>query len=315
MSYTRGRFGVEYDATRQRNGDDRHLLGWSLAAIVVLALVSFVSARGCARRVKLPDFAPPAPVVPVAPAPAQPAEDVPAAPPLAQSAKPAPAASPSPQAAPPKPVVSEATRLVERWLANSEDRPPLERTLLEKLLAAERAGNAALALDTIERLRQRPAMADLDEPLARRLGALNFQRLLSRRPTPWTTTVTTRRGDSPYRIAREHGTTVAAVLKLNDLSSEAKLTPGTALRVLEFPRAALVVHRQTKQADLTLNGKFFKRYYASTGAATKPGSFQVTREAGPRTRFKDLGIVFAPTDLDEIAMLLPPNASIVVADP
>ena len=313
MSYTRGRFGVEYDATRQRNGDDRHLLGWSLAAIAVLALVSFVSARGCARRVKLPDFTPPAPVAPVDPVPDKPAADVPAAPSRAQSAKPVPAARP--KAAPPKPVVSEATRLVERWLANSEDRPPMERTLLEKLLAAERAGNAALALDTIERLRQRPAMADLDEPLARRLGALNFQRLLSRRPTPWTTTVTTRRGDSPYRIAREHGTTVAAVLKLNNLSPEAKLTPGTALRVLEFPRAALVVHRQTKQADLTLNGKFFKRYYASTGAATKPGSFQVTREAGPRTRFKDLGIVFAPTDLDEIAMLLPPGASIVVADP
>ena len=313
MSYTRGRFGVEYDATRQRNGDDRHLLGWSLAAIAVLALVSFVSARGCARRVKLPDFTPPAPVAPAVPASPKPAEDVPAAPPRAPSAKPVPTAKP--KAALPKPVFSEATRLVERWLANSEDRPPLERTLLEKLLAAERAGNAALALDTIERLRQRPAMADLDEPLARRLGALNFQRLLSRRPTPWTTTVTTRRGDSPYRIAREHGTTVAAVLKLNGLSSEAKLTPGTALRVLEFPRAALVVHRQTKQADLTLNGKFFKRYYASTGAATKSGSFQVTREAGPRTRFKDLGIVFAPTDLDEIAMLLPPNASIVVADP
>ena len=160
MSYTRGRFGIEYDATRQRNGDDRHLLGWSLAAIAVLALVSFVSARGCARRVKLPDFTPPAPVAPVAPAPAQPVKDVPAAPSRAQSAKPVPAARP--KAAPPKPVVSEATRLVERWLANSEDRPPLERTLLEKLLAAERAGNAALALDTIERLRQRPAMADLD---------------------------------------------------------------------------------------------------------------------------------------------------------
>ena len=310
MSYTRGRFGVEYDATRQRNGDDRHLLGWSLAAIAVLALVSFVSARGCARRVKLPDFTPPAPVV----APPTPPTKEPAKPFLADSSR-APAAKPTPAKPQPAPVASEAVRMVERWLANAGGRPDMERTLLEKLLVAERTGNAALALNTIERLRQRPAMADLDEPLARRLGALNFQLLLSRRPTPWTTTIMTRRGDSPYRIAREHGTTVAAVLRLNDIAGDAKLAPGTALRVLEFPRAALVVHRRTKQADLTLNGKFFKRYYASTGAATKPGSFQVTREAGPRTRFKDLGIVFAPTDLDEIAMLLPPNASIVVADP
>ena len=117
MSYTRGRFGVEYDATRPRNGDDRHLLGWSLAAIAVLALVSFVSARGCARRVKLPDFTPPASAAPVASASAQSAEDVPSAQPRTQSAKLVPTARS--KATPPKPIVSEATRLVERWLANS----------------------------------------------------------------------------------------------------------------------------------------------------------------------------------------------------
>ena len=206
--------------------------------------------------------------------------------------------------------------MVERWIATSDGRPAHERTLLEKLLAAERADNVALALDTIERLRKRPAMADLDEPLARRLGALNLQMLLSGRPTPWTATITARRGDTPYRIAREHGTTVSAVLVLNRLQPDTgKIEPGTVLRVLEFPRAALVVHRKTKQVDLTMNGKFFKRYYASTGAATKLMSVQVTREVGPRTRFGEMGIVFAPADLDEIAMFLPPGSSIAVTDP
>ena len=155
-------------------------------------------------------------------------------------------------------------------------------------------------------------MADLDEPLARRLGTLNLQRLFSGRPTPWTVTVTTKRGDSPYRIAREHGTTLAAVLRLNGIQPDTRLDAGTVLCVLEFPRAALVIHRQTKFADLTMNGKFFKRYYASTGAATKTGSFQVTREIGPRMRLKELAVVFVPDDLEEIAMLLPPGASIVV---
>ena len=210
---------------------------------------------------------------------------------------------------------ANAVRLVERWLADSAGRPALERTLLEKLLAAERTMNPMLALDTIERLRSRPAMADLDEPLARRLGALNLQCLYSSRPTPWTTSVVARRGDSAYRIAREHGTTLAAILKLNNLPPDSRLTPGTVLRVLEFPRTALVIHRQTKIADLSLNGKFFKRYYASTSAATKTGSFQVTRENGPRTRLKDLAVIFAPADLDEISMLLPPGASIVVTSP
>ena len=49
-------------------------------------------------------------------------------------------------------------------------------------------------------------------------------------------------------------------------------------------------------------------------ATTKAVSLQITREIGPRSRFKDLGLVFAPTDLDEIAMLLPPGASIAVTE-
>lgn len=312
MSFKRGRFGVEFNEMR-RDRSESHLLRWTLLGVAVLAIVSFVSTRGCARRVRMPDFTPPT-ADPVQPAPPQKQAPPPPAPVATNTqdvqAKPAPKVE-----APKKNVPSAAAQMVERWLTTSAGRPARERTLLEKLLAAERASNAVLALDTIERLRQRPAMADLDEPLARRLGALNLQLLLSDRPTPWTTTVTCRRGDTPFRIAREHGTTVSAVQRLNDLPQNAKLEPGTRLRVLEFPRAAIVIHRQTKQADLTINGKFFKRYYASTSAATKIVSVQVTREAGPRTRFGELGIVFAPSDLDELAMFLPPGASIAVTNP
>lgn len=299
MGYTRDRFGIEFNATKRDRGE-KHLLRWTLLGASVLAAVSFVSARGCAKRVHVLDFPPPEkPQVSVSKA-----ENTPkAVPPRAEPQKSSTGAS-------------AAVRTVERWIAESGGRPALERTLLEKLLAAERAANVALATDTIERLRKSPAMADLDEPLARRLGALNIQMLMSGFSTPWTATATARNGDSPYRVAREHGTTVSAVLKLNRLPPDTrKLDPGTVLRVLEFPRAALVVHRKTKQADLTLNGKFFRRYYASTGTNTVLASVQVTREAGPRTRFGEMGIVFAPGDLDEISMFLPPGASIAVTDP
>ena len=312
MSFKRGRFGVEFNEMR-RDRSESHLLRWTLLGAAVLAIVSFVSTRGCARRVRMPDFTPPT-ADPIQPTPPQKQTPPPPAPVATNT--PGVQAKPAPKVETPKKnVPSAAAQMVERWLTTSAGRPARERTLLEKLLAAERASNAVLALDTIERLRQRPAMADLDEPLARRLGALNLQLLLSDRPTPWTTPVTCRRGDTPFRIAREHGTTVSAVQRLNGLSQNAKLEPGTRLRVLEFPRAAIVIHRQTKQADLTINGKFFKRYYASTGAATKIVSVQVTREAGPRTRFGELGIVFAPSDLDELAMFLPPGASIAVTNP
>ena len=312
MGYERGKFGVEFNEVRHDQSES-HLLRWTLLGATVLAIVSFVSARGCAQRVRMPDFTPPT-ADPVQPVPPQKQNPPPPAPVATNT--PGVQAKPVQKNGTPKASVpSAAAQMVERWLATSAGRPVRERTLLEKLLAAERVGNAVLALDTIERLRQRPAMADLDEPLARRLGALNLQLLLSDRPTPWTTTVVSRRSDTPFRIAREHGTTVAAIQRLNGLAQNAKLEQGTRLRVLEFPRAAIVIHRQTKQADLTINGKFFKRYYASTGAATKIVSVQVTREAGPRTRFGELGIVFAPGDLDELAMFLPPGASIAVTDP
>ena len=309
MSYTRGRFGVEFNDVKRDSGE-RHLLRWTLLGAGALAVVSFISARGCASKVRMPDFTPQVSDLaqtPSPPAPEKKSAEADADRPVGANGK---APDPKRQSAP-----SAAANMVERWLRTSDDRPAHEKTLLGKLLAAERSANVVLALDTIERLRQRPAMADLDEPLARRLGALNLQLLMSGRPTPWATNVTSRRGDTPFRIAREHGTTVAAVLKLNGLPADAKLKPGTTLRIMEFPRAALVVHRKTKQADLTLNGKFFKRYYASTSPQTPTTSVQVTRESGPRTRFSSMGIVFAPDDLDEIAMFLPPGASIVVADP
>ncbi|MCQ2390958.1 MAG: LysM peptidoglycan-binding domain-containing protein [Kiritimatiellae bacterium] len=322
MAFSRGRYGVEYNSAGRRDGD-RHLLRWALVIIGVLGVISVISVRGRISYEKLPPIVPPPqPQLPTPP------ELHPANPPLAPASvnkKPQippgaprlarPATPPTERPAQPAPL-TPAAKQVQRWLADSEGRPPQDRNLLERLFAAEREGNAQLARDTLERLRQKPSMADLDEPLARRLGALNIAWLFSDRPAPWTTTVTTRRGDSYHRIAREHGTTLAAVLALNKIADgTTKPEAGLKLRVPDFPRATLVVHRQTKQADITLNGKFFKRYYASTGAATKVGSYPVTREMGPRMRFKDLGITFAPADLDEIAMLLPPGASIAVTNP
>ncbi len=251
MSYSRGRFGVEYDATRRDRGE-HHLLRWALFCIAVIAIVSFISARGCVKNIKLPDFIPP-PVLPTTPAPEiPPSTDVTSAGGIGETQQPAKpdATKAEPKPAPMPAANANAVRLVELWLADSAGRPALERTLLEKLLAAERAMNPMLALDTIERLRSRPAMADLDEPLARRLGTLNLQCLYSSRPTPWTTSVVARRGDSAYRIAREHGTTLAAILKLNNLPTDSSITPGTVPRVLAIPRTALVIHRQTTNDDV-----------------------------------------------------------------
>jgi LysM repeat protein len=188
--------------------------------------------------------------------------------------------------------------------------------LLERLADSERLGKLAIAVDTIEQLRMRPAMADLDDKLSRRLGELNIRRLMSGEATPWTAETTVRRGQTVHRIARNHGTTVAAVRTLNNLKAVEEPEAGRKLRVLEFPRAALVIHKSTRHADLTLNGKLFKRYYVSIGKGTPAGAFPITSRSdeGPRSRFQTLGIKLTPTDMKELDMFLAPGSSLVVSE-
>jgi LysM repeat protein len=128
--------------------------------------------------------------------------------------------------------------------------------------------------------------------------------------------VTVRRGQSVHRIAKEHGTTVAAVRQLNGLSPAEEPVAGRRLRVLEFPRAAFVVHKQTRHADLTLNGKLFKRYYVSVKKETPSGAYPITSAAkeGPRSRFAALGIKVAPIDMRELDMFLAPGSSLTISE-
>ena len=156
----------------------------------------------------------------------------------------------------------------------------------------------------------------MDDKLARRLGVLNVRRLFSGEPVPWVAEVTVRRGQSVHRIAKEHGTTVAAVRQLNGLSPAEEPAAGRRLRVLEFPRAAFVVHKQTRHADLTLNGKLFKRYYVSVKKETPSGAYPITSAAkeGPRSRFAALGIKVAPIDMRELDMFLAPGSSLTISE-
>ncbi len=212
---------------------------------------------------------------------------------------------------------SAAVRQTAVWATESDVRSRGEQILLERLHKAETEGNTVIAIDAIEKLRKFPTMADLDDKLARRLGTLNMKLLLSGQPTPWTKVVSRRPGETPYRIARDHGTTVAAMKVLNHLLETHAFTNGTdKVRVLEFPRAALIIHRKTGVADFTLNGKFFKRYYVRTGEKTKPGVYPITRKPneGPLGRFKSLELKLATTDEEELGMFFAPGAQFTVSD-
>ncbi len=316
MGYERNRFRsvgpgahilgtvVEYDASRRRDQSG----GWRLAVyavVLVAVLASFISARGCfGRKVsgKIEVIKAETPSRSLA---------VSSKLPVAQPATNAPAVSP-----PVKTEPSKAAIQASSWAANASGRSQREQILLSRLADAERQGRLAIAVDTIMQLRAIPSMADIDDKLARRLGDLNTRRLFSGEPVPWVSTTTVRRGQSVHRIAREHGTTVAAIRQLNGLSATEEPKVGRQLRVLQFPRAAFVVHKQTRYADLMLNGKLFKRYYVSAKKDAKTGAFPITSNAneGPRSRFSSLGIRIAPTDMKELDMFLAPGSSLTISE-
>jgi hypothetical protein len=119
----------------------------------------------------------------------------------------------------------------------------------EKLAAAERQGEVVVAIDTIKRLCDCPAVADLHPRLFTRLGQLNMQLLFSERSSPWTARVTVKRGDSRDRLARDNRTTGAALERLNPKTNWARIRPGDVVRVLQYPRAVLVIHHLSRTVE------------------------------------------------------------------
>lgn len=292
---------VEYDVSRRR--DPSGGWRWAVYAVVLVAvLISFISARGCFKGKPKRE-----------PVRKEPSSSVAVPDRNVSKSRETDVRKAVPQKPRPNPV---AAGQASEWARNASGRSPRERTLLLRLADAEQQGRLAIAVDTIEQLRYIPSMADLDDKLARRLGDLNIKRLFSGEPVPWIKETTVRRGQSVHRIAREHGTTVAAVRQLNGLSPTEEPVPGRQLRVLEFPRAAFVVHKQTKYADLMLNGKLFRRYYVSVKSGTKPGAYPITSKSdeGPRARFAALGIRVAPTDMRELDMFLAPGSSLTISE-
>ena len=286
MAFARGRFGIEYNPNPM--DEESSGAGW-LVALIVLAAVAVLAAAGVRRLVSsAPDE--PSPIdAPVA---------VPTAVPVATNAP--------PRVEPPKP--PPIPQGAER------NRPRTAQNLLLKLEKAEAAQDVELAVSTIEQLRALPgeAVADLDNSLARRLGELNVRRLFVDKNRQWVKEVVVRRGDSATRIARESGSTLASLLKLNSLPSADKLRVGQRLYVMDHPKFTLVIHRAAKYADLTLKGKFFKRYDIIAPVRAAAGNYETP--ARLRAFLAEKGITLAPADSAELDMLVPAKSSLLVSE-
>ena len=296
MSIARGRFGIEY-FPRQQDEESRGA-GWIVVVVALAATALLVSAG--VRRLLAPSDDPPA-------------EDSPAqvAPQGEKPTTPAPAAATNAPAQATAPIVSEAPPLPR---GAERNRPHSAQILLLKLEKAMEANDVELAVSTIEQLRALPgeAVADLDDKLARQLGELNVRRLFVARNRQWVRQAEVRPGDSATRIARESGSTLASLLKLNALPSADKLRIGQKLYVMDHPKFTFVVHRAAKYADLSLKGKFFKRYDLSGPVGATEGNYETP--ARLRVFFNEKGISLSQEDRAELEVLLPEKTPVLVSE-
>lgn len=284
MAYIRTKYGVEYNP--RGNDSESSGLVWVIVAITVVAVVSIIWSLVSHLRENR-----------------EVVEKTQAAQRLA---------APPPPAAPKAKVDMPRFKPIEE--ISSPMRPVVVRNLLLRLEEAERLHNIEMAATTIERIRSLPGQpaADIDDDLARRLGAFNLKRLFELHNLQWVRSVVVKPGDSAIRIARENGSTYASLLKLNKLRDASRIRPGQKLLVMSNPRFILVVRRRSRIADLSLNGRFFRRYDLTADVSLEPGAYSLGRQT--RKFFSDGGIVFHPAMRDEIEMLLPPGTQISVSE-
>ena len=211
----------------------------------------------------------------------------------------------------PEPIVTEAPPLPP---GAERNRSHAATMLLLRLEKANEANDVELAVSTIEQLRALPAgeIADIDDKLARQLGELNVRRLFSGRSRQWVRLVEVRPGDSATRIAIESGSTLASLLKLNELPSADRLRIGQKLHVMDHPKFTLVVHRAAKYADLSLKGKFFKRYDVVAPVGAAEGNYETPAKL--RAFLAEKRISFSPEDRIELETLLPAKTPVLVSE-
>lgn len=278
--FERGKYGIEY--TPKIEDEESHGLGWVIVVVFVVALVWLTWSL-----LRRPD----------APEDAESENAV-------ESVVTTNAVIKVVSAEPPPPPVAERSTLSKR--------PAKVRNLLLRLEEAEKKRDVEMAVTTIEQLRSLPGApaADLDDALARRLGALNIKRLYELKNRQWVETLVVKSGDSASRIAAEHGSTLASLAKLNGGDID-RIFVGQKLYVMNHPRFRLIVHRRARMADLHLNGKFFHRYDLKMEPTRVSGVYELPES---KRAFLANEFGFAPKDREELVILLPVGTTVLVSE-
>ena len=81
---------------------------------------------------------------------------------------------------------------------------------------------------------------------------------------------------------------------------------------MDHPRFTIVVHRAAKYADLTLKGKFFKRYDIIAPVRAEEGNYETPAKL--KAFLAEKGIALSPADRAELDMLVPAKSSLLVSE-
>lgn len=279
----RGRYGIEYISRPEREGSGG--FGWIVAVICVLALGSLVWTLVGRYRSRAD-------------------VDRQAAQALPTETSSAPTNAVAPPVEPPQPLPEPVRQTLP-------ERPVRLRNLLMRLEAAEARRDLEMAATTIELIREHPQAADLDDSLARRLGALNMRRLFERRHAKWVKPVVVKRGDSASRIASDHNCTLASLARLNGGKVD-RVNIGATLYVMSNPHFTLIVRRRSQTADLMLEDRFFKRYDLCAPVIGKDGVYKTTAKL--RACLRELGVGIRAEDRAELEVLMPKGSTVTISE-
>ena len=121
------------------------------------------------------------------------------------------------------------------------------------------------------------AGSDFAPALEKMIGALSTRIYLEPRPGPDKVEYVVKGGDSLSAIASRYVCPKELIMEANGIKDPTKIRPGQRLVFPDHPDFAVRVSKSLNTLELTLGGKFFKKYVVGTGqnAKTPAGTFVI----------------------------------------
>lgn len=174
------------------------------------------------------------------------------------------------------------------------------RSLMSEAEQLYRAGEFFEARSAYQKILSSPDVGQIPrDEVRQRLEELNMTIIFSRIPTAESTLYTIQPGDSLYKIAKKHGTTIELLQKANGITGS-KIYPGDTLKIFGGT-FSIFVDKSENILELRLNEAVLKTYRVATGAdnSSPVGTFVIKNKLVDPTWYNE-GAVVPPDSPDNI---------------